>query len=84
MMLIFVPVRHDPLRQMFGSAKLPVALLWRKLFGTTVRDAGMPTRSGLHVYAHCQRERPVGVIFLVIDSDASSSSGLTATSSFLA
>lgn len=29
------------------------ALLWHRLMGTTVLDPGMPSTSGLHVYAHC-------------------------------
>ena len=33
------------------------ALLWRQLMGTTVLDAGLPIRRGLHVYAHCQRDK---------------------------
>jgi len=45
------------------------AWLWRQLMGTTVLDAGMPTQSGLHVYAHCQRDTPGGVTLLVINPD---------------
>jgi phage tail protein X len=45
------------------------ALLWRQLMGTTVLDAGVPTRSGLHVYAHCQRDTPGGVVVLVVNTD---------------
>jgi hypothetical protein len=45
------------------------ALLWRQLMGTTVLDAGPPGRSGLHVYAHCQRGTPGGVALLVINTD---------------
>jgi heparanase 1 len=45
------------------------ALLWRQMMGTTVLDAGVPIRSGLHVYAHCQRGRPGGVAVLVINTD---------------
>jgi heparanase 1 len=45
------------------------ALFWRKLMGNTVLDAGMPIRSGLHVYAHCQRGMPGGVTLLVINTD---------------
>jgi hypothetical protein len=36
------------------------ALLWRKLMGTTVLDAGVPIQAGLHVYAHCLRGTPGG------------------------
>jgi heparanase 1 len=45
------------------------AWLWRQLMGTTVLDAGVSNQSGLHVYAHCLRERPGGVAVLVINSD---------------
>ena len=44
------------------------ALLWRRLMGTTVLDAGVPTREGLHVYAHCLRGTPGGVAVLAINS----------------
>src|SRR5712672_2054179 len=45
------------------------ALLWRRLMGTTVLDAGLPFQTGLHVYAHCQRGKPGGVGLLVINTD---------------
>src|ERR1700720_7405 len=45
------------------------ALLWRQLMGTTVLDAGVPSQSGLHVYAHCQSGRPGGVALLAINTD---------------
>ena len=45
------------------------AWLWRQWMGTTVLDAGVPVRSDLHVYAHCQRGVPGGVILLVINPD---------------
>jgi hypothetical protein len=45
------------------------ALLWRRLMGTTVLDAGAPIAEGLHVYAHCQRGAPGGVSLLVINTD---------------
>jgi hypothetical protein len=43
------------------------ALLWRRLMGRIVLDPGVPVESGLHVYAHCQRERRGGVSLLVIN-----------------
>jgi hypothetical protein len=43
------------------------ALLWRRLMGAVVLDAG-PTHAGLHVYAHCLRDRPGGVSVLAINS----------------
>jgi hypothetical protein len=45
------------------------AVLWRQLMGTTVLDAAAPTRSGLHLYAHCQRGTPGGVALLLINTD---------------
>ena len=43
------------------------ALLWRRLMGTTVLDAGV--HHGMHVYAHCQRGVPGGVTLLAINTD---------------
>jgi heparanase 1 len=45
------------------------ALLWRRLMGTTVLDAGTPPVADLHVYAHCLRESPGGVAMLVINAN---------------
>jgi heparanase len=45
------------------------ALLWRRLMGATVLDAGVPPDTGLDVYAHCQRAMPGGVSLLVINTD---------------
>ena len=52
------------------------ALLWRRLMGTTVLDAGLPIAEGLHVYAHCQRGAPGGVSLLVINTDRQAPRGL--------
>jgi heparanase len=49
------------------------ALLWRRLMGNTVLDAGVPRQAGLHVYAHCQRAMPGGVSLLVINTDRTAS-----------
>jgi heparanase 1 len=49
------------------------ALLWRRLMGTTVLDAGVPLQAGLHVYAHCQRGMPGSVSLLVINTDRTAS-----------
>jgi len=43
------------------------ALLWRRLMAATVLDAG-PSREGLHLYAHCMRGRPGGVVVLAINN----------------
>jgi hypothetical protein len=42
------------------------ALLWRRLMGKTVLDAG-PPRTDLHIYAHCLRDRAGGVALAVIN-----------------
>jgi hypothetical protein len=45
------------------------ALLWRKLMGPTVLDAGIPIREGLHVYAQClQGGAQGGVALLAINN----------------
>ena len=49
------------------------ALLWRRLMGNTVLDAGVPLQAGLHVYAHCQRGMRGGVSLLVINTDRTAS-----------
>jgi hypothetical protein len=43
------------------------ALLWHRLMGPTVLDAG-PSRPGLHRYAQCLAERPGGVAVLLINN----------------
>jgi hypothetical protein len=47
------------------NASYWAALLWRRLMGTKVLDAG-PGQSGLHLYAHCQRGVAGGVTLLAI------------------
>jgi heparanase 1 len=44
------------------------ALLWRRLMGRTVLDAGA-LQPGLHVYAQCLRDRSGGVALLAINLD---------------
>jgi hypothetical protein len=48
------------------NANYWAALMWRKLVGTQVLDAG-PIRPGLHVYAHCLRGTPGGVTLMAIN-----------------
>jgi hypothetical protein len=50
------------------------ALLWRKLMGTAVLDAGTATPPALHLYAHCLRGHPGGVALLAINTDSSAHS----------
>ena len=45
------------------------ALLWRRLMGTTVLDAGDSKASGLYLYAHCLRGKPGGVALLAINAN---------------
>jgi hypothetical protein len=46
------------------------ALLWRRLMGTTVLDAGM--HRGMHIYAHCRRGVPGEVTLLVVNTERTS------------
>lgn len=48
------------------------ALLWRKLMGTTVLDAGVSTSPDLYVYAQCLPHHPGGVTLLAINADTNS------------
>jgi hypothetical protein len=52
------------------------ALLWRKLMGTTVLDAGASTAPNLHVYAQCLRYSPGGVALLIINADPAEAKSL--------
>jgi hypothetical protein len=52
------------------------ALLWRKLMGTTVLDAGVSPSANLHLYAHCLRNEPGGVALLAINADRTASQEL--------
>jgi heparanase len=49
------------------------ALLWRRLMGPAVLDAG-GSREGLHLYAHCLRGHPGGVALLAINNSRTSAS----------
>jgi len=51
------------------------ALLWRRLMGTTVLDAG-PAAPGVHVYAHCMPGKPGGVTVLAINAHLSRAESL--------
>jgi heparanase 1 len=52
------------------------ALLWRKMMGTTVLDAGPSPSPDLHLYAHCLRNQPGGVALLAINADRTASQQL--------
>jgi len=45
------------------------ALLWRRLMGTTVLDAGTSPAPSLHLYAHCERNHAGGVTLLAINAE---------------
>jgi heparanase len=45
------------------------ALLWRKMMGTTVLDAGASPSPNLYLYAHCLRGSKGGVALLAINAD---------------
>jgi len=49
------------------------AVLWRRLMGTTVLDAGTSPLPNLYVYAHCLRDHPGGVALLAINADRTAS-----------
>jgi len=52
------------------------ALLWRRMMGPTVLDAGPSPSPNLYLYAHCLRNQPGGVALLVINADRTSSQEL--------
>jgi heparanase 1 len=52
------------------------ALLWHKVMGTTVLDAGASPSPNLHLYAHCLRNQPGGVALLAINADRAASQEL--------
>ena len=53
------------------------ALLWRRLMGTTVLDAGAASSPVLRVYAQCMRNHPGGVTLLVINTGTRQAQSLT-------
>lgn len=52
------------------------AVLWRKLMGETVLDAG-PNTGELHVYAQCLRDRPGGVGLVAINLSRTDKASVT-------
>ncbi|WP_244485156.1 hypothetical protein [Bradyrhizobium tropiciagri] len=53
------------------------ALLWRRLMGTRVLDAGISRQPGFHVYAHCTRDMSDAITLLVINNDRQTQRKLT-------
>jgi heparanase 1 len=52
------------------------ALLWRRLMSTTVLDADVPLREGLHLYAQCLPGKPGGVTLLAINNSRTESESI--------
>jgi hypothetical protein len=52
-------------------------LVWRKLIGTTVLDAGTSPSENLHLYAQCLRGKPGGVTLLAINADKTAAQTIT-------
>ena len=44
------------------------AWLWHRVMGTTVLESRVAIQAGLHLYAHCLRNRPGGVALLAINN----------------
>ena len=53
------------------------ALLWRRLMGRTVLDAGPSPAPGVDVYAHCLAGKPGGVALLAVNTDRNAAHDLT-------
>lgn len=52
------------------------ALVWRRLMGTTVLDAGAQPSENVYLYAHCLRGKPGGVALLAINADRAAAAAL--------
>jgi heparanase len=59
------------------------ALLWRRLMGSSVLEAGASSTPGLYLYAHCLRGQRGGVVLLVINADKTNARKLTLPTSSL-
>jgi hypothetical protein len=53
------------------------AVLWRRLMGEAVLDAGPSPAPGVHVYAHCLAGKPGGVAVLAVNTDRGAARELT-------
>ena len=53
------------------------AVLWRRLMGTTVLEAGSATEPDLYLYAHCLRGHAGGVALLAINADRTAAKEIT-------
>ncbi|MEE0510760.1 MAG: beta-glucuronidase [Peptococcaceae bacterium] len=52
-------------------------LLWNRLMGTTVYDAGEKIREGAHVFAHSRKDGKEGVAYLIINNSPTDSTLVT-------
>jgi hypothetical protein len=52
------------------------ALLWRRLMSAIVLDPGSTEVPGLHLFAHCLRDKPGGVALLVINTHGAAAATL--------
>jgi hypothetical protein len=60
------------------------AVLWRRLMGTTVLDAGnAPQQPGLYLYAHCLPGNAGGVAFLAINADKTAEREITLPTAYV-
>lgn len=57
-------------KTLMPNANYWAALMWRKLVGTQILDAG-PIKPGLHVYAHCLRGTRGGVTIMALNLEPS-------------
>lgn len=48
-------------------------LLWNRLMGNMVYDAGIPSQQGLHVYAHSRKDGQNGVAYLLVNNSTTKS-----------
>jgi heparanase len=55
------------------------AVLWRRLMGTTVLDAGPSPAANLYLYANCLKDHPGGVALLALNADRTNARELTVT-----
>jgi len=53
------------------------AVLWRRLMGTTVLDAGASPAPQVHLFAHCLAGKPGGVAVLAVNTERSAALELT-------
>ena len=45
-----------------------LAVLWNRLVGSTVYDAGEPVREGVHLYAHSRKDGRDGAVYVIVNN----------------